>query len=145
MGPLTDELLAIDTPKQTPPNVVLILTDDQRWDSLWAMPTVQRDLAFPGITFANAYVVNPSCCPSRASLLTGQYAHTTGVWRNHGTYGGFDAFDDTSTLATLLDGVGYETALLGKYLNGYRNNTYVPPGWDHWVAFTGQRNSRTGN
>jgi arylsulfatase A-like enzyme len=127
------------------PNVVVIVTDDQRWDTLWALPQVRRHIADAGVTFTNAYVVNPACCPSRASILTGRYSHSTGVWRNHGRHGGFEAFDDSSTLATWLDDAGYETALYGKYLNGYLDSAYVPPGWDHWAAFTGQRSPRTGN
>lgn len=135
-----------DTPRERPrPNVVLVISDDQRWDTLWALPRVRRHLADAGVTFTDAYVVNPACCPSRTSILTGGYSHSTGVWRNHGKRGGFAAFDDSSTLATWLDGGGYETALFGKYLNGYLQNPYVPPGWDHWMAFTGQRGRSTGN
>jgi arylsulfatase A-like enzyme len=114
---------------------VLILTDDQRSDTLWAMPTVQRELADRGITFANGYVSNPLCCPSRASILTGQYSHSTGVYTNRGQepFGGFRAFDDGSTVATWLQDAGYRTAMLGKYMNGYAGS-YVPPGWDEWFA-----------
>lgn len=134
------------TSEQPPqPNVIVFIADDQRWDTLWALPEVQRRIADHGLTFTDAYVVNPACCPSRSSLLTGQYSHTTGVWRNHGKRGGFAAFDDSSTIATWLDDAGYETALYGKYLNGYLHNTYVPPGWDHWMAFTGQQSRATGN
>lgn len=119
----------------TAPNVVLILTDDQRWDTLAAMPTVQRELAGRGVAFANAFVVNPLCCPSRASTLTGGYSHSTGVYLNTGPRG-LPALRDESTLATWLDDAGYETAFVGKYLNGYAR-TDPPPGWDRWVAFTG--------
>src|SRR3990170_377295 len=116
-----------------PPSVVIIYTDDQRADTLWAMPNVQTLLADRGVTFTNAFVVNPVCCPSRSSLLTGKYSHSTGVWRNVMPYGGFPALDDSSTLATWLRGAGYSTGLLGKYLNGYWDApTYVPPGWDRW-------------
>lgn len=127
------------------PNVIVFIADDLRWDTLWALPGVQRRIADRGVTFTNAYVVNPACCPSRSSLLTGQYSHSTGVWRNHGKRGGFAAFDDSSTIATWLNDAGYETALYGKYLNGYLDNTYVPPGWDRWMAFTGQQSRATGN
>src|SRR5436190_24324364 len=57
------------------PNIVLLLTDDQRWNTLWAMPNVQRLLADHGVTFRNGFVVNSLCCPSRASILTGRYSH----------------------------------------------------------------------
>ena len=117
------------------PDIVLILTDDQRFDTLWAMPTVESQLVAKGIDFTNGYVSNPLCCPSRSSILTGEYSHSTGVYTNHPSqpYGGFPAFHDRSTVATWLDGAGYRTALFGKYLNGY-SGTYVPPGWDRWFA-----------
>jgi arylsulfatase A-like enzyme len=119
------------------PSIVFILTDDQRWDSLDGMPIVRRVLAAHGVTFANAFASNPLCCPSRATILTGQYAHSTGVWQNKGPYGGFEAFhQDHSTIATWLRDRGYHTALFGKYLNRYRG-TYVPPGWEKWEAIAG--------
>jgi N-acetylglucosamine-6-sulfatase len=118
-----------------PPNIVLILTDDQRWDTLPFMPTVQSELVGRGVTFTNGFVTNPICCPSRASILTGAYSHTTGVYRNGSPFGGFGAFRDESTVATWLDDAGYETGLFGKYVNGYPA-PYIPPGWDRWIAFT---------
>jgi arylsulfatase A-like enzyme len=120
-----------------PPNIVLILTDDQRWDTLWAMPYVQDLLVAHGVSFTSSFVVNPLCCPARASILTGRYSHSTGVYSNKT---GFSDFDDASTVATWLEGAGYRTGLVGKYLNGYDqvDATYVPPGWDRWVAFTSQ-------
>ena len=118
-----------------PPSVLLLLTDDQRWDTMWSMPTVRERIGERGITFSRAYVTNPSCCPSRTSLLTGRYSHTTGVWSNDGEHGGFAAFEDRSTLVTWLDDAGYRTGLFGKYLNGYEPESgYVPPGWDVWLA-----------
>lgn len=127
--------------EQTRPNILLIVTDDQRWDTIWSMPNVQADLVDHGMTFDHAHVVTPLCCPARASILTGQYAHTTGVYSNHNSAdGGFNAFDDSATLATVLHDQGYRTGLIGKYLNGYGDGdasqppTYVPPGWDDWEA-----------
>ncbi len=120
-----------------PPNIVLILSDDQRWDTLGPtyMPFVQSELMDHGITFTNAFVVNSLCCPSRASILTGAYSHTTQVYSNTEPYGGFRSFTgDGNTIATWLHGAGYHTALVGKYLNEY-NVDYIPPGWDRWVAF----------
>ena len=122
---------------QAPPNIVLILTDDQRADTLRYMPHVRRQLGRHGLTFADGYVVNPTCCPSRASILTGNYSHTTGIYLNHSNerFGGFDAFDDHDTIATRLHDAGYRTGLFGKYLNGYnRHVDYVPPGWDEWFS-----------
>jgi arylsulfatase A-like enzyme len=123
---------------ERPPDVVLIVTDDQRWDTLWAMPVVRDELVGRGVTFANAFVVNPICCPSRASILTGDYSHTTLVYRQSPPFGRYEWFDDASTLATWLDGAGYETGLFGKYLDGYQHAALtgvVPAGWDRWVAF----------
>ena len=121
--------------RNDPPNVVLILTDDQRWDTVSAMPTVISELAGHGISFERGYVSNPLCCPSRASILTGRYSHSNGVYTNKNgqPHGGFRAFDDRSTVATWLDEAGYRTAMLGKYFNGYEG-PYVPPGWDRWFA-----------
>ena len=118
----------------TRPNILFVLTDDQRFDTLGAMPTVQRDLVGRGVTFTNAFVVNALCCPSRASILTGRYSHSTKVYGNDGPYGGFASFRDRSTVGTWLRSAGYRTGYVGKYLNGYRGS-YVPPGWDRWVAF----------
>ena len=94
-----------------------------------------RELAGHGISFERGYVSNPLCCPSRASILTGQYSHSNGVYTNQNgqPHGGFRAFDDRSTVATWLDEAGYRTAMLGKYFNGYEG-PYVPPGWDPWFA-----------
>jgi N-acetylglucosamine-6-sulfatase len=116
------------------PNIVVVVTDDQRWDTLRYMPTVRRELVGRGVNFKNGFVTNPVCCPSRASILTGAYSHTTGVYQNSGFMGGFPAFRDESTVATWLNDAGYETGLFGKYMNVYRA-PYVPPGWDRWVAF----------
>ncbi len=120
------------------PNIVVILTDDQRWDQLAGMPNVRSLLVGRGMTFTNAFVTTSLCCPSRASILTGQYAHHTGVLDGSATGrpGGAPAFDDTSTLATWLHDGGYTTALVGKYLNDLSGlpTGYVPPGWDRWFG-----------
>jgi arylsulfatase A-like enzyme len=121
-----------------PPDIVLIVTDDQRWDTLWAMPVVQEELVARGVSFPNAFVVNAICCPSRASILTGDHSHTTMVYRQAPPFGRFEWFDDSRTIATELDGAGYTTGLFGKYLDGYQHAALtgvVPPGWDRWVAF----------
>lgn len=134
-----------DVPDLGPPSIVLILTDDQRWDTLWAMPTVRSELVGRGVTFTDGFVVNAICCPSRASILTGRYSHSTDVYRDVPPHGGFSTFaergEDRSTIATWLDAAGYRTALLGKYLNGYDADQAhrVPRGWDRWVAFTSER------
>ena len=128
--------LRVTAPK---PNIILVVTDDQRWDTVWSMETVKRELIANGIKFLQAHTVVPLCCPSRASILTGTYPHTHGVYGNQNSGGGFAGFDDRRpTIATVLHSSGYRTGLIGKYLNGYgkrdagRPSTYIPPGWDDW-------------
>jgi arylsulfatase A-like enzyme len=123
-------------PSSAPPNIVLILTDDQRWDTMWAMPNVRHLLGDQGVTFTNGFVSNPLCCPSRASILTGRYSHGTDIYTNFPPLGGFAVFDPTTTIATVLQEKGYTTALVGKYFNGYLE-TEVQPGWNRWMAFNG--------
>ena len=123
------------------PDIVLILTDDQRWDQLSHMPTVQQELVGKGMRFDEAFVVNSLCCPSRATILTGRYSHSTGVYKNQMPYGGFSAFKrgkDANTLPVWLDQAGYRTGLIGKYMNAYNDTHafYEPPGWDVWQALT---------
>lgn len=116
------------------PNLILILTDDQQWVSIDYMPKLQNYFVQQGIKFTNSFVTTSICCPSRSSILTGLYAHNHRVLHNDG---GFDVFDDSSTLATWLHDAGYRTGLVGKYLNGY-SGTYIPPGWDDWHAIITQ-------
>lgn len=115
------------------PNIVVIVLDDATSEMLADMPRVQRRIASRGVVMVNAMVPTALCCPSRASLLTGDYAHTTGVWGNKAPGGGFSVFDDRSTIATWLNAAGYRTGLFGKYLNQYEYG-YIPPGWDRWFA-----------
>ncbi len=133
------------------PNIVIIMTDDQRWDAVTPqyMPRLSSILANnPSVTYENSFVPNALCCPSRTSTLTGDYSHTTGVYGNGGQYGGFSSFtpppvgrsispiNDTTTIAVDMKAAGYRTALFGKYLNGYdtKRSRYIPPGWDRWFA-----------
>ena len=124
--------------RTTRPNIVLILTDDQRWDQLTHMPTVESQLVGKGVDFTNGFVVDPLCCPSRTTILTGKYSHSTGIYWNDPPHGGFQDFrhEEGSTIATWLHTAGYRTALVGKYLNGYEPSDagHVPPGWDVWDA-----------
>ena len=120
-----------------PPDIVLIITDDQRAGTLSHMPQLQRRVIRRGIRIRSAYAPNSTCCPSRVSFYTGTYSHTNGVWGNGGLFGGFLAYDDSSNLAIWLNGLGYRTGLFGKYLNGYRDLSIVPPGWDEWFGFSG--------
>jgi N-acetylglucosamine-6-sulfatase len=128
------------------PNVVIILSDDQRWDTVdathqsprqpgYVMPNVKRELTDSGITFTQANVTTALCCPSRASILTGEYAHRTGVLENVPPNGGASAFDDHCTLATWLKAAGYTTGFIGKYLNGYGHLApCIPPAYDDWFV-----------
>ncbi len=122
------------------PNFIVIMTDDQRADTLQYMTNVQNRLVSQGITFSNSFITTPLCCPSRTSFLTGMYAHNHGVLTNNkDQQGGYSTFmqhnHDPNTIAVWLHDVGYKTALIGKYLNGYGENNHVPPGWDDWHAF----------
>jgi arylsulfatase A-like enzyme len=115
------------------PNIVLIVTDDQRWDSMVDLPATT---ALGGwMTFAESFVNDPQCCPSRATILTGRTTQHTKVE----TLVDGDRLDEKRTVATMLDAAGYRTAFFGKYLNGYPfgRGHYVPPGWDRFVAYEG--------
>jgi arylsulfatase A-like enzyme len=118
------------------PNLVLVLTDDQTLESLRVMPQTQQLIGDAGTTFSNAFVSFPLCCPSRATLLTGQYAHNHGVRGNNPPGGGAGALDARETLPVWLQRAGYYTAHVGKYLNGYGEVVppTVPPGWSRWLA-----------
>jgi N-acetylglucosamine-6-sulfatase len=118
--------------KRTPrPNIVFLLTDDMNASDLRSMSNTRRLLADQGTKFTNAFVTNSLCCPSRVTILRGQYSHNHLIWGNSPPLGGFEKFRklgrERSTIATWLDRAGYDTVLIGKYLNGYDNTTYVPP------------------
>jgi N-acetylglucosamine-6-sulfatase len=122
---------------QSRPNVLVIETDDQTAQSLRFMPKVNALIVNKGALFENSFVNYSLCCPSRATFLTGEYAHNHGVLGNDPPNGGFDGFEalhGSDNLAVWLQNAGYHTALIGKYLNGYSNNPPVPPGWSEWRA-----------
>jgi arylsulfatase A-like enzyme len=152
------------------PNIVVFLTDDQEdTGSTEYMPQVLSLLAQNGVTFKNSFVNSPLCAPSRASFLTGQAAHNHGIRANSPVDGGgWEGFKskEVNTLPVWLKAAGYKTALIGKYLNRYGQQStfgawlawlgslinvefpetvvgnardWVPPGWDLWYAFTGTR------
>ncbi len=123
------------------PNILLILTDDLDGAAMAELPNVRRLLADQGITFPNFFVSSPNCCPSRASILRGQFAHNHGVLRNSGKDGGFRTFHtldrESETIGVWMQRAGYRTGLMGKYLNGYPTgvrDTWTPPGWDEWAV-----------
>ena len=127
----------------TRPNILFVLTDDMAFSDLAAMPHVHKLLEQQGTSFSQAFVSVSLCCPSRTTILRGQYSHNTGVETNSGLNGGFETAHERgveqSTIATWLHAAGYRTGLFGKYLNGYPSgvdNTYVPPGWDEFDSPT---------
>src|SRR5829696_8174489 len=118
------------------PNFVFILADDMQY-----MPKTRSLLQDQGMSFEEAFVSNAICCPSRATIMRGQYSHNNGVWTNGGSDGGSDGGwwtyhrhgGEQDNVATRLDAAGYRTGLFGKYLNGYNGNT-VPRSWDVWFG-----------
>lgn len=145
------------------PNVVVIQTDDQSVNTLRAtfrgldgrlrraMPNTLDLIARRGAEFTRYYASHPVCAPSRASLLTGQYAHTSGLKRNSGPTGGWEGWQNLPILgrnmATDLQRSGYRTVHVGKFTNNYNVTagrdvpgdldeveTRVPPGWDRWIT-----------
>jgi N-acetylglucosamine-6-sulfatase len=119
------------------PNIVVLMTDDQDSASMRIMRQTRRLIGNRGVTFANNFATLPLCCPSRATFLTGQYAHNHGVIWNWAPEGGFNKLDHTNTLPLWLQRAGYFTAQIGKYLNEYGQKTdphLIPPGWNEWRA-----------
>jgi len=116
------------------PNVVVITTDDQTYAELAAMPRTRASIGDAGATFERAFVSYPLCCPSRATFLTGRYAHNHGVRTNTPPFGGVERLRDRQTLPVWLQAAGYDTSHIGKYLNGYgmRRQAAIPPGWTDW-------------
>jgi N-acetylglucosamine-6-sulfatase len=119
-------------PAMARPNVVVLMTDDQTLASLSSMPQTNALLAAPGTLFEQATSTFPLCCPSRATALTGQYAHNHQIVHNVGDFGGHRKLSHANTLPVWLQGAGYRTMHVGRYLNGYEYADGVPPGWDDW-------------
>ena len=122
----------VDNPvSQTRPNILVIMTDDQRRDSLVAMPKVMQWMADGGTQFTEGYVTTPACCPARAGVLTGRYNHNNGVISQDGP-----PFDENTSIAKYLQDAGYATAHIGKYVH-YLDLHDEAPYWDKWTYYQG--------
>ena len=129
------------------PNLVVIMTDDQEAATLRYMPKTRELIGRDGVEFTDAQTSFPLCCPSRASFLTGQYAHNHGVTTND-LPGGWRTFNEdgveADTLPVALQDAGYNTVFVGKYLNGWGVGREdpgdvppVPPGWSRFIGAVG--------
>jgi arylsulfatase A-like enzyme len=111
------------------PNILIIMTDDQRAAGTYeVMPETMRIFRDGGTQYPNGIVTTPLCCPSRASFFSGQYAHNHGVLRNELA----GSLDTSHTIQYQLNEVGYKTAIAGKYLNLWTDD---PPHFDRWATF----------
>jgi N-acetylglucosamine-6-sulfatase len=122
------------------PNILVVGTDDNNYEVLReAMDNVNTRIGTPGVTFKNFTYAQSLCCPNRAATQRGQYPHNTDVLRNEPPHGGFETFKaegyHLDTLGRTIDEAGYNTAYLGKYMNGYESFLgIVPKGWDRWIS-----------
>lgn len=125
---------------QTQPNIVFVLTDDQFPGTENKMPALKSNVTNEGVIFTNMVSTFPLCCPGRATIQRGQYAHNTHIYGNSAPRGGWEKFQhlglQKETIATWLNRAGYQTGLFGKYMNNYRDKV-IPPGWDRWYAWNG--------
>ena len=128
------------------PDVIVIMTDDQRVGTHRGMPYLWGNLRQQMVNYSNAQVPVNNCCPSRSTFLTGATSNETKVWdnTNAGSPGGWLRFHksgfENRTLAVALNKRGYRTALLGKYLNQFAAHNRVaagarPPGWDDFRTY----------
>ena len=120
-------------------NVIFILTDDMTSSELAGMPNVMSEIAGQGTSFNRAYVSFPLCCPSRATMIRGQYMHNHGVRGNFPPQGGWPKYQphEANDLPVWLHGAGYHNVHIGKYMNGYPTQNGilpVPLGWDEWYG-----------
>ena len=126
---------------ESQPNFVFILTDDQNLKQFNRryMRRTRKLIADPGTEFTNFHVATPLCCPSRAAMLTGQYGHNNGVLSNVPGYPLLS--EPENILPAWLQRVGYQTAAVGKWLNGYEKTVdkhkEEPSGWDKWHGLIG--------
>jgi N-acetylglucosamine-6-sulfatase len=118
------------------PNIVVLMTDDETVENMRVMRNTRRLLTSQGATFTQFIVSYALCCPSRATFMTGQYAHNHRVLDNQLPNGGYLRFNAKNSLPVWLRGGGYHTAHVGKFLNGYgrKKPKQIPPGWDDWYT-----------
>jgi arylsulfatase A-like enzyme len=114
------------------PNVLVVVTDDARAETVEAMPKTRRWLGQGGVTYTQGFATTPSCCPSRASILSGRYVHNHGVLQQRMG----DRLDQRTTLQRYLKDHGYRTAMAGKYLNRWPLRQ-PPPFFDRWALANG--------
>jgi N-acetylglucosamine-6-sulfatase len=130
------------------PNFVFVMTDDLDEQSMQQLGGIRDIMRTNGTTFKNAYVTYSLCCPSRTTILRGQYPHNHGILGNLLPLGGEAKFRelglDRSTVATWLNDAGYQTKYIGKYMNGYKD-LHKPPGWDEWFVLQGDVNNNQVN
>jgi arylsulfatase A-like enzyme len=119
---------------QRPPNVVLLMTDDQTVRDLAVMTHTRAAIGGQGVRFTDYRASFPLCCPARSTMLTGQYAHNHHVLGNKPPRGGYARLDKQHTLPVALRQHGYVSSHMGKYLNGYEHKPFrnIPPGWANW-------------
>ncbi|MGH2754674.1 MAG: sulfatase family protein [Actinomycetota bacterium] len=120
------------------PNVLIFLTDDQRErGTLEVMPKMLRWFGEGGTRFTEAYATTPLCCPYRATMFSGRYAHNHGVTRNQLS----KELDQSGTVQRYLRDEGYTTAVVGKFLNNWPIND-DPPNFDRWAMYKSGANER---
>jgi len=141
---LTVHTSACNPPK--PPNVVVIMTDDERFDDMMIMPKTNDLIGAQGATFNEYFTDYSLCCPSRSTMLTGELAKNHGVTFNTGPNGGYPTFQrkiGSNWLPTWLQAKGYKTSHIGKLMNGInftdanhdgKNDQPSPPGWNNFQA-----------
>lgn len=119
----------------TAPNFLVLITDDQTFESIKRMPRLFSSVASRGVFFSNCFTCTSICQTSRSTIMTGQYSHNHGVLGNNTSY---TVLDETKLLPYLLKNAGYYTGMIGKYLNSFNYSTSpVPQGWTDFDGFNG--------
>ena len=118
------------------PNVLVIMTDDQTLESMRVLDNVDRYLIDQGTTYTNYFTSFPTCCPSRVTYMSGQFAHNHGVRENVKPTGGYHKANQDEYLPVWLQRAGYWTGSVGKYLNEYGEDGNITPpnGWNRWFG-----------